>query len=207
LRRIRKLKIKREFLPARNRGYLIMKRFGTILLLGTILTLGSCGGEAPKATKVPMPPAGKKAPAPLPTPPRAPSSGEFKADLTAAEKYIYDPKGKPDPFRPLIVERPEAAKAKPKPSEQAALEAATPLERMDLGQLKLVAVIWNVSEPKGMVEDDAGKGYILSIGTPIGKNRGKVTQINSLGVLVTERYDDSTGKFKSRQVTLKLYPD
>jgi len=105
------------------------------------------------------------------------------------------------------VEKTEAAVAKPKPSAQAALEATTPLERMDLGQLKLVAVIWNISDPRGMVEDDTGRGYILSIGTPIGKNRGKVTQISSSGVLVTEKFEDSTGKFKSRQVTLKLYPD
>ena len=185
-----------------------MKRFGTILFLGTILTLGSCGGEAPKATKVPMPPVGKKAPAPAPTPGPMPSLVESKAQPASIEKYVYDPKGKPDPFKPLIVEKTEAASAKPKPSAmEAALESATPLERMDLGQLKLVAVVWNVTDPKGMVEDATGKGYILSVGTPIGKNKGKVTQINSSGIVVTERFEDSTGKFKSRQVTLKLYPD
>jgi len=187
-----------------------MKRFGTILLLGTILALGSCGGEAPKATKVPMPPVGKKAPtpAPAPTPGPAPSRVESKAEPALMEKYVYDPKGKPDPFKPLIVEKKETASGKPKPSSmEAALESATPLERMDLGQLKLVAVVWNIPNPKGMVEDSTGKGYILSVGTPIGKNKGKVTQINSSGIVVTERFEDSTGKFKSRQVTLKLYPD
>jgi len=180
-----------------------MKRFWTILLLGSILALGSCGGEAPKATKVPMPSVGKKAPTPASMPPAV----ESKAELPAVEKYTYDPKGKPDPFKPLIAEKTEGAPAKQKPSVEAALEASAPLERMDLGQLKLVAVIWNISDPRGMVEDDTGRGYILSIGTPIGKNRGKVTQISSSGVLVTEKFEDSTGKFKSRQVTLKLYPD
>jgi len=180
-----------------------MKRFWTILLLGSILALGSCGGEAPKATKVPMPSVGKKAPTPASMPPAV----ESKAELPAVEKYTYDPKGKPDPFKPLIADKTEAAPPKPSPSAEVALGAATPLERMDLGQLKLVAVIWSISEPKGMVEDDTGKGYILSIGTPIGKNKGKVTQINSSGILVNERFEDSTGKFKSRQVTLKLYPD
>ncbi len=184
-----------------------MKRLGTILLLGTFLTLGSCGGEAPKATKVPIPPVGKKALAPAPAPAPAPSPVESKAGLASLEKYTYDPKGKPDPFRPLIVEKTETAAPKARTSAQAALEAATPLERMDLGQLTLVALIWNVLTPRAMVEDNTGKGYILSIGTPIGKNRGKVTQISSSGVLVTERFEDSTGKFKSRQVTLKLYPD
>ncbi len=185
-----------------------MKRFGTILLLGTILTLGSCGGEAPKATKVPMPPAGKKTTAPAPTPAPVPSSVESKAEPAPIEKYIYDPKGKTDPFKPLIVEKAEAAPAKPKPTSlEAALETATPLERVDLGQLKVVAVIWNISDPRGMVEDATGKGYILSIGTIVGKNRGKVTQITYTGVVVTERYETSPGKFKSRDVALKLYPD
>lgn len=185
-----------------------MKRFGTILFLGTILTLGSCGGEAPKATKVSMPPVGKKAPAPAPIPASMSSLVAAKAEPTLTEKYVYDPKGKPDPFKPLIVEKTEAASAKPKPtSMEAALESATPLEKMDLGQLKLVAVVWNIANPKGMVEDSTGKGYILSFGTPIGKNKGKVTQINSSGILVTERFEDSSGKFKSRQITLKLYPD
>jgi type IV pilus assembly protein PilP len=185
-----------------------MKRFGTILLLGTILTLGSCGGEAPKATKVPMPPAGKKTTAPAPTPAPVPSSVESKAEPAPIEKYIYDPKGKTDPFKPLIVEKAEAAPGKAKPTSlEAALETATPLERMDLGQLKLVAVIWNISDPRGMVEDATGKGYILSVGTPIGKSRGKVTQINSSGIVVTERFEAFAGKFKSREVTLKLYAD
>jgi type IV pilus assembly protein PilP len=182
-----------------------MKRFGTILLLGTILTLGSCGGEAPKPKKVPIPPAGKKTTAPAPAP--LPSSMEAKAEPGPIEKYIYDPKGKPDPFKPLIVEKTEAARAKPKQAVEAVWEAATPLERMDLAQMKLVAVIWNISDPKGMVEDATGKGYILSIGTPVGKNRGKVTQITSAGVVVTERYETSPGKFKSREVALKLYLD
>ena len=185
-----------------------MKRFGIIMLLGTILTLGSCGGEAPKATKVPMPPVGKKAPTPAPTPASVPSLVESKAAPASTEKYVYDPKGKPDPFKPLIVEKTEAASAKSKSSSmEAVLESATPLERMDLGQLRLVALVWNISDPKGMVEDSTGKGYILSIGTPIGKNKGKVTQINSSGIVVTERLEELMGKFKSRQVTLKLYPD
>jgi type IV pilus assembly protein PilP len=134
---------------------------------------------------------------------------ESKAEPAAVEKYTYDPKGKPDPFKPLIVEKAEAAApaAGPTQSREAVMEAATPLEGMDLAQLKLVAVIWKISDPKGMVEDATGKGYILSIGTPIGKNRGKVTQITSAGVVVTERYETSSGKFKSREVTLKLYPD
>jgi Tfp pilus assembly protein PilP len=78
---------------------------------------------------------------------------------------------------------------------------------MDLAQLKLVALVWNIPQPRGMVEDATGNGYILSVGTPIGKNKGKITRITSTGVVISEKYENSAGKFKSRDITLKLYPD
>jgi len=184
-----------------------MKGFGFILLLSITLVFGGCGGEAPKPTKVPMPPVGKKpaAPAPIPSPPIV----EAKVPAPPVATYTYDPKGKPDPFRPLVVEKVETAALPPKPKkvEEASLEGVAPLERMDLAQVKLVAVIWNIPEPKGMVEDGTGKGYILSIGTPLGKHKGKVTQITSKGVMISERHETSPGKFKTREVTLKLYPE
>jgi len=180
-----------------------MKGFGFILLLSITLVLGGCGGEAPKPTKVPMPPVGKKPGAPAPLPP--PTIMEAKAQAAPVSIYTYDPKGKPDPFRPLVVEKPETPIPKPKKVEEVSLEGVTPLEKIDLTQLKLVAVIWNVPEPKGMVEDGTGKGYVLSIGTSIGKNKGKVTQITSKGVVISEKHETSAGKFKIREVSLKLY--
>jgi type IV pilus assembly protein PilP len=182
-----------------------MKAFRVTLLLSIILMFGGCGGEAPKPTKVPMPPVGKKVIPP--TQPPTPSPVEAKAEAPPLDTYTYDPKGKPDPFKPLVVEKPETLPSKPKQALEAVSEGATPLERMDLAQLKLVAIIWNVSAPKGMVEDGTGKGYILSIGTPIGKNQGKITQITSQGVVVSERHEVSSGKFRTREVTLKLYAD
>ena len=182
-----------------------MKAFRVTLLLSITLMFGGCGGEAPKPTKVPMPAVGKKAI--TPTQPSTPSSVEAKAEPPPLDTYTYDPKGKTDPFKPLVVEKPETPPSKLKQALEAVSEGAPPLERMDLAQLKLVAIIWNVSAPKGMVEDGTGKGYILSIGTPIGKNQGKITQITSQGVVVSERYEVSSGKFRTREVTLKLYAD
>ena len=53
----------------------------------------------------------------------------------------------------------------------------TPLQRFQLGQLKLVAVIYDTRYPRAVVEDEAGLGYILQIGTPIGPNNGAVKAI------------------------------
>jgi type IV pilus assembly protein PilP len=109
----------------------------------------------------------------------------------------------------LIVERPEVPLPKKVPEKiiEEVSKTATPLEKMELSQLKLVAVIWSVQEPRAMVEDGTGKGYILASGTPLGKNKGRVTQITSAGVVVSEQYETSSGKFGTRTVTLKLYPD
>lgn len=184
-----------------------MKKVGTTLLLGITLMLGGCRGETPKPTKVPMPPVGEKAISPAPAETAIPSAVEVKAVSPPISTYIYDPKGKIDPFRPLVVEKPETPSGKPKQAGETLSEGATPLERMDLTQLKLVALIWDIPQPRAVVEDTAGKGYILSVGTAIGKNRGKVTRITPTGVVVSERYETSSGKFKKTDISLKLYPD
>jgi type IV pilus assembly protein PilP len=181
-----------------------VKNWGAALLLSVILGMGGCGGEAPKPTKVPMPPVEKKAGAPAK--PAAPPSAEVKAEPPPpAAAYDYTSKGKVNPFRPLVVEKVETP-AKPKGVEEIPPDA-TPLERIDLDKLKLVAVVWNIPEPKAMVEDSTGKGYILTKGTPIGKHRGQVSRIHATGVVVTEKYEPSPGNPKTREVTLKLYAD
>ncbi len=183
-----------------------MKKWGAALLLSVILGIGGCGGEAPKPTKVPMPPVEKKAGGPVPAKVPAPPPGEVKAESPPpAVAFTYNPKGKVNPFKPLVVEKP-AAPVKPKGVEEIPPDA-TPLERIDLDKLKLVAVVWNIPEPKAMVEDSGGRGYILTKGTPIGKHRGQVSRIFSAGVVVTERDEAAPGTKKTREVTLKLYAD
>ena len=184
-----------------------MKKWGAALLLSVILGIGGCGGEAPKPTKVPMPPVEKKASGPAPAKAPLPPSADVKPQPPPTlVSFTYNPKGKVNPFRPLVVEKPDVPPSKAK-GPQAIPADATPLERMDLDKVKLVAVVWSIPEPKAMVEDAQGKGYILTKGTPIGKNRGRVSQISPTGVVVTERIEASSGNVKTRDVTLKLYVD
>jgi len=179
-----------------------MKGLGAVIILSIFLICGGCGGEPPKPTKVPVPPVGKPTVTPAKISP--PLTAELKVERPSVMFYTYNPKGKPNPFKPLIVERPEVP---PKKVAEVVWEPGTPLERMELKQLKLVAIVWNIREPKAMVEDGAGKGYILVNGTPIGKKKGRVTQISSAGVVVSEKHETSAGKFTTREVTLKLYED
>lgn len=190
-----------------------------ICLIGIILSLGGCGREAPKPTKVPMPPIAKKPEATVPAPVQpqkpSPAPAELKPGPSPIATYAYDPKGKTDPFKPLIVEKPEMSARTPQKKIDVVSEGATPLERLSLEQLKVVAIIWNIRdskgnlvEPRALIEDPGGKGYILAQGTSVGKKQGKVVQITSTRVIVREKdYDEQSGKIKTRDVPLKLYPD
>src|SRR5262245_19455566 len=67
-------------------------------------------------------------------------------ERSAEDEYHYDPSNKRDPFfSPLhrVTETPTVPD-----------EAKTPLQRLDLGQFKLVGVILDIQEPKALIEDN-----------------------------------------------------
>jgi len=111
------------------------------------------------------------------------------------ERPRYSSVGKRDPFRPLSL--------KPKASQRAR-ENLSPLERYELGQLKLVGIIWGIKEPRAMVEDATGLGYVVKIGTLIGPNEGKVKAIKPTEVVIEEHVTDFYGAKKSQEVSMKL---
>jgi Tfp pilus assembly protein PilP len=129
-----------------------------------------------------------------------PSTNEQKTNLQ--ERPHASSPGRRDPFRPF------ASKVRPNlPSSIRPRENVSPLEQYELGQLKLIGVIWNSKEPTAMVEDSAGLGYILKVGTPIGRNEGIVKAIRPNEVMIEESYEDFTGAKKKRAVSIKLTAD
>jgi len=111
--------------------------------------------------------------------------------------FVYDPTGKRDPFRPFVkAEEPVQPKG----------VVLSPLQRYDLSQLKLVAIIVGVGEERAMVEDAEGKGYIIRRGTYIGNRFGRVKEILPDRVIVVEKYRDYLGRVRTREVVLKLHP-
>ncbi|RLA93027.1 MAG: hypothetical protein DRG55_01805 [Deltaproteobacteria bacterium] len=111
--------------------------------------------------------------------------------------FVYDPTGKRDPFRPFIkAEEPVQPKG----------VVLSPLQRYDLSQLKLVAIIVGAGEERAMVEDAEGKGYIIRRGTYIGNRFGRVKEILPDRVIVVEKYRDYLGRVRTREVVLKLHP-
>ncbi len=113
---------------------------------------------------------------------------------------IYDPTGKIDPFEPLFREKQVLAKN----SKKIKRVPRTPLERIDLSQLKLVGIILAASGNRALVEESSGKGYIIKKGTYIGINGGIIVQIQKDIVTVEEKFEDFSGKIQSRNRELKL---
>lgn len=119
---------------------------------------------------------------------------------TTGMPNAYNPVGKIDPFEPLFKERPVSIKKKKRKKRV----PRTPLERIDLSQLKLVGIILATGGNRALVEEASGKGYVIKKGTYIGTNSGKVVKIIKEKVLVEEEFEDVFGKIKIRQREIKL---
>ncbi|MCK4467941.1 MAG: pilus assembly protein PilP [Desulfobacterales bacterium] len=112
----------------------------------------------------------------------------LKPEPVAAETMLYNPEGKIDPFAPLFKEE----KLVSGDGEAMGMGKAgiciphTPLQKVDLSQLKLVGIIRASSGNRAMVEEASGRGYVIEKGTFIGINCGRVGQILKDRVIVDE---------------------
>jgi len=80
----------------------------------------------------------------------------------------------------------------------------TPLEKIDLSQLTLTAVFRKQKRTMALVEESAGKGYIVKNGTYIGLDGGRVTKLLKDRILITEVSEDVMGKPVTVERELKL---
>ena len=55
-----------------------------------------------------------------------------------------------------------------------------------------------------MVEDTAGLGYVVKVGTPIGSNDGKIKAIHRNQIVIEEFTADIYGVRKKRDVSMNL---
>jgi len=112
----------------------------------------------------------------------------------------YDPTGKTDPFAALFSKESAAGVSEDTEPKR----PLTPLEKIDLSQLQLVAVISASSGSRAMVEDATGKGYVLMPGTFVGLNSGVVMEILKDRVIIEEKTKDFLGRESTGIKELKL---
>lgn len=112
--------------------------------------------------------------------------------------YIYQPKGKTDPFLPFL-----KGFAKPKIRRKPNVPL-TPLQKFDLSDFKLVAVVWGNFGRKALIEDNSKKGYIVEKGTLLGRNNGRVIKIEENKIVVEEEREDALGNYVMVPVEMRL---
>ena len=152
-------------------------------------------GEAQTPPPPPPPPAdGAAAAAPQAGQPTTPAAGaptegsvvagaekaraNFMAEVESyLEPFIYDPKGRRDPFRPyqeVVIQRNDGFEG-----------PLLPLQRFDLDQLNLLGIIWDIRDPKAMFKDPNGEIHIVGLEERIGRKNGYIAVIREgEGVIV-----------------------
>jgi len=117
------------------------------------------------------------------------------------ENFTYNQYKMADPFVSFIVPV-EATPAQvpvseeefePPPEPQRPL---TPLQKMNLGEIEggLKAIAWGELGRRALIEDSAGKGYIVAVGTPAGEKNGVITDIFNDHIVIQQQFWDRKAK-------------
>ncbi len=136
-------------------------------------------------------------------PPAFALGGDAKTDALPT----YDPKGRIDPFEPLFQTKPGKGGntgIRQQTIRDARKGKLTPLENLDISQMKLTAIIVGPERNIAMVQESTGKGHVIKKGTFIGINSGRVVDIRLNEVIIEEEVEDLLGKIIVRKRELKL---
>jgi len=177
------------------------------LIISIWTTLGSgCGKD-----ETPPPPLKKKV---VRTGQPGPSLEKTKIDVPADAKpdplaglkpekeepsLVFRIKSTRNPFKSFIQVKAHVPAGEPK-------KFLTPLQRYGLEQLKVVGILWSGRTSKALLEDDAGKGYVVSTGDAVGNRGGKVAAIKKDHIIIQEPSTDALGNSVANRIHKKLYP-
>jgi Tfp pilus assembly protein PilP len=169
-------------------------RHVAVIILATVMAFVLLGTSA----NVYAQPKPKPAPAALPAPAAGTETAQ-KGDDFALKKEIYyyqsEMLGRRDPFMSLI-----AARENKKGPEA----EAPPLEKYDLSQMKLFAVVLTQKQQFAMIRLPDGKYHTVKKGEKIGIHDGYVSAMTLSTVTVIESIKDYKGRIIKKEVTFRL---
>jgi type IV pilus assembly protein PilP len=124
------------------------------------------------------------------------------AENTQLDLFEYTIEDRKDPFIPFITEK--ATTSDVNMDEIVETKAVlTGMQLFEPGQLTLVALMKKGEQDLAMVEDFTGKGYVISVGTKIGK-RGVVKDIIPNQVIIEETAETRAGKQLVNKIVMVL---
>lgn len=190
----------------------VVSFFGFLIFLGATLWILSAFNAPsysqvqeipPPAMDIPPPSMGLPPPA-MDTPPsvgneESSPTGPVVARPTPSvipdgPAYVYDPSGRRDPFEAfgrsgtVVVDPAAPTPSVPTPAVLIPQNTGvlSALERYDLGELRLVGVMWDIRNPKAMVRDPIGKLHVVRKDTRIGRNNGFVAAVREGELVIVE---------------------
>jgi len=165
-----------------------MKKLVYIFIVFSIISLG-CKDKQPVTGKQTVT---KK---PAATSPAAPAVVPQEEPKVEKEIYVYDPKGRRDPFTSLV----QVTKGKPERKK-----GTSPVEEFDLDEIKLIAIAWDNQQYYALITLPDKKSYTIRKGMTLGIYNGKIIQINRDSMLIREQIKDYKGQIKTEDTILKL---
>ncbi|MGR8918661.1 MAG: pilus assembly protein PilP [Gammaproteobacteria bacterium] len=129
------------------------------------------------------------------------------------ERYLYQAEeaGLRDPFRSFFDVEPEIEKDQSvadADQQRYATEILThnreELESFELDSLRMVGVLENADYMWGIVRDTEGVVHRVTVGNYLGRNYGKITNIQENRIDVREIIKDSQGRWEERAASLAL---
>jgi Tfp pilus assembly protein PilP len=195
-------KIKRYYAQKQGWGMMIEGAYDGVfrqrviagtLMLFIVTSFGCGGGQTPQGSGVKK--AENKAPAAVVQSAAVEKKMETPQPLPQPV-YVYNQEGRRDPFRSILVTS----------QTNKNLESLPPLLRTEVGELRLIGLVWGGFGYSAMVQAPDGKGYTIRVGTAVGPNHGTVRKITDRYLTVEEKYVDIFGESKVREVKLELHP-
>ncbi len=168
-----------------ERMFLVLKSSLVVFIGIAFITLAGCKGKA----SAPKPTAEK--PKPAVAAPAPPPKEETKAEK---EVYVYDQKGRRDPFQSLV-----QVKVRPK-----RVAGSKPIENFDVDEIRLIAILWDSKEYYALVTLPDRKSYTIRKGMTLGLYGGKVEAITNDKVVIREQVKDYRGQLRTKETILKL---
>ena len=99
---------------------------------------------------------------------------------TSTDDFSYSPKGRRDPFKPLVDKKEKIVKSVNKRPEK----IKGPLEKFELSQFRLMAIMIVKGAPRAMVKAPDGRSYTVKVNDYIGMNGGQVKNIQTKTVTI-----------------------
>ncbi len=119
---------------------------------------------------------------------------------TNNDDFIFDPTGMRDPFKPYKAVKPPDKNGV---REKSLSDSFDPLQNLDIDTLELVAVLWDVRNPRALVKTKGGNTYTIKRDSKIGRNNGTVAGIREGEVIILEVTEEDGRPFKTYK-TIKM---